>query len=103
LPAIGTSLRGQGYVEQLLLDALGKAVTASEIGGGRLIVVCIDYEAQSFYERYLFTPVRNRERRLVMKGVDGGERARRTLAGLGAAKVRREEHCNPGLALSHTQ
>jgi predicted GNAT family acetyltransferase len=45
--AIDTSLRGQGYGEQLLLDALG--------------------EAQSFYEHYHFVPVRKRERRLVMK------------------------------------
>ena len=66
--AIDTSLRGQGYGEQLLLDALGKAVAASEIGGGRLIVVdAIDDEAQSFYEHYHFVPVRKRERRLVMK------------------------------------
>jgi predicted GNAT family N-acyltransferase len=66
--AIDTSLRGQGYGEQLLLDALRKAVAASEIGGGRLIVVdAIDDEAQSFYEHYHFVPVKNRERRLVMK------------------------------------
>jgi predicted GNAT family N-acyltransferase len=67
-PAIDTSLRGQGYGEQLLLDALGKAVAASEIGGGRLVVVdALDDEAQSFYEYYDFVPVRKRERRLVMK------------------------------------
>jgi GNAT superfamily N-acetyltransferase len=66
--AIDAALHGQGYGEQLLLDALGKAVAASEIGGGRLIVVdAIDDEAQSFYEHYHFVPVRNRERRLVMK------------------------------------
>lgn len=66
--AIDTSLRGRGYGEQLLLDALGKAVAASEIGGGRLIVVdAIDDDARSFYEHYHFVPVRNRERRLVMK------------------------------------
>jgi predicted GNAT family N-acyltransferase len=66
--AIDTSLRGQGYGEQLLLDALGKAVAASEIGGGRLIVVdAMDDGAQSFYEHYHFVPVRNRERRLGMK------------------------------------
>ncbi|WP_078292492.1 GNAT family N-acetyltransferase [Mycobacterium sp. D16R24] len=66
--AIDAPLRGQGYGEQLLLDALGKAVAASEIGGGRLIVVdAVDDEAQSFYEHYDFVPVRNRERRLVMK------------------------------------
>ena len=66
--AIDTSLQGQGYGEQLLLDALGKAVAASEIGGCRLIVVdAIDDQAQSFYEHYHFVPVTNRERRLVMK------------------------------------
>jgi len=66
--AIDASLRGHGYGEQLLLDALGKAVAASEIGGGRLIVVdALDDEAQSFYEHYHFVPVRYRERRLVMK------------------------------------
>lgn len=66
--AIDRSLRGQGYGEQLLLDAPGQAVAASEIGGVRLIVVdALDDEAHSFYERYHFIPVRNRERRLVMK------------------------------------
>ena len=66
--AVDASLRGHGYGEQLLLDALGKAVAASEIGGGRLIVVdALDDEAQSFYEHYHFVPVRYRERRLVMK------------------------------------
>ncbi len=66
--AIEATLHGRGYGEQLLLDALGKAVAASEIGGGRLIVVdAIDEEAQSCYEHYHFVPVRNRQRRLVMK------------------------------------
>jgi predicted GNAT family N-acyltransferase len=66
--AIATTLHGQGYGDQLLLDALGKAVAASEIGAGRLIVVdAIDDEAQSFYEHYHFVPVKNRQRRLVMK------------------------------------
>lgn len=66
--AVDVSLRGQGYGGQLLLDALGKAVAASEIGGGRLIVVdAIDDEATSFYMYYNFKPVRIRERRLVMR------------------------------------
>jgi GNAT superfamily N-acetyltransferase len=66
--AIDASRRGQGYGEQLLLDALGKAIAASEIGGGRIIVVnAIDDEAPSFYKHYHFVPVRNREHRLVMK------------------------------------
>ena len=38
------------------------------MGGGRLIVVdAINEEAQRFYERFDFTPVAKRERRLVMK------------------------------------
>jgi hypothetical protein len=66
---------------QLLLDALGKAVAAAEIGGGWVVVVdAMDDEAQSFYEHYHFVPVRNRERRLVMKVSTGaaalGERWR---------------------------
>lgn len=66
--ALDTSLIGQGYGEQLLLDALGIAVAAAEIGGGRLIVVdALDDEAAEFYKRYDFVPVRKRERRLVMK------------------------------------
>lgn len=66
--ALDSSLRGQGYGAQLLLDALGRIVAASKIGGGRLIVVdALDEEAQSFYEHYQFVPVRNRELRLVMK------------------------------------
>lgn len=66
--AMDSSLQGQGYGEQLLLDALAKVVAASEIGGGRLVVVdAIDDEAKSFYEHYHFIPVRNREGRLVMK------------------------------------
>lgn len=66
--ALDRSLRHQGYGAQLLLDALGRVVAASHIGGGRLIVVdAIDEEAQSFYEHYHFVPVRNRELRLVMK------------------------------------
>ncbi|MEC4842615.1 GNAT family N-acetyltransferase [Mycobacteroides chelonae] len=66
--ALDKSLRGKGYGEHLLVDALGKAVAASEIGAGRLIVVdALDDEAAEFYKHYGFTPVKNRERRLVMK------------------------------------
>lgn len=66
--AMDEALHGQGRGEQLLLDALGKAVAASEIGGGRLIVVdALDDEAQAFYQHYHFVPVKGRERRLVMK------------------------------------
>lgn len=66
--ALDVSLQGKGYGEHLLLDALSKAVAASEIGGGRLIVVdALDDEACRFYEHFDFVPVKNRERRLVMK------------------------------------
>lgn len=66
--ALDSSLRGSRYGEQLLVDALGKAVAASEIGGGRLIVVdAIDAEAEAFYVHFGFSPVKNREGRLVMK------------------------------------
>lgn len=66
--ALDRQLRGQGYGEQLLIDALEKAVAASKIGGGRVIVVdALDDEAREFYEHFDFVPVRNRERRLVMK------------------------------------
>jgi GNAT superfamily N-acetyltransferase len=66
--ALDRSLSGGGYGEQLLIDAISKAVAASEIGGGRLIVVdALDDEAQRFYEHFDFAPVKNREHRLVMK------------------------------------
>lgn len=66
--ALDVSLHGAGYGEQFLLDALGLAVAAAEIGGGRLIVVdALDDAAVSFYQRYGFRPVGKRERRLVMK------------------------------------
>lgn len=65
--ALDGSLHGSGYGEQLLLDAIGRVVAASEIGAGRLIVVdALDEDARAFYLRYDFEPVKNRERRLVM-------------------------------------
>ena len=63
-----TALHGQKCGDQLLVDVLGKAVAASEMGGGRLIVVdAIDDGALAFSQSCHFVPVRNRERRLVMK------------------------------------
>lgn len=65
---VGLDRRGGEVRLERPADALGKAVAASEIGGGWLVVVdAIDDEAPSFYEHYHFVPVRNRERRLVMK------------------------------------
>ncbi|MGV0794751.1 GNAT family N-acetyltransferase [Mycolicibacterium sp. XJ1819] len=66
--ALDSSLHGRGFGEQLLRDAIARVVEASNHGGGRLIVVdAIDDEAAEFYVRYGFVPVRNCERRLVMK------------------------------------
>ncbi|WP_254849342.1 GNAT family N-acetyltransferase [Mycobacterium sp. GA-1841] len=66
--ALDRSLHRSGYGEQLLVDALGKAVAASEIGGGRLVVVdAVDAEAEAFYVHFGFSPVKNRPGRLVMK------------------------------------
>lgn len=66
--AVSRDHQGCGLGGQLFLDALEKAVEASEISGGRVIVVdAIDDAACEFYRRYGFVPVRGRPRRLVMK------------------------------------
>lgn len=66
--ALHRSRHGEGLGEQLLVDAIGRVLAAADVGGGRLIVVdAIDVAAVDFYRRYGFVPVRNRERRLVMK------------------------------------
>ena len=66
--ALDVSFHGHGYGAHLLLDALDKAVSAAEIGGGRLIVVdAIDDAAYEFYKHFDFIPVQNRRGRLVMK------------------------------------
>lgn len=66
--ALHTELRGCGYGGQVLVDALSRAASAAETGGGRLVVVdALDESAASFYRHYDFTPVRNNPRRLVLK------------------------------------
>lgn len=66
--AVHADLRGLGYGGQLLVDALSRAATAAEAGGGRLVVVdALDDRAASFYRHYDFTPVKGNPRRLVLK------------------------------------
>lgn len=66
--ALDKSLQGQGLGSQLLIDALEVIVKASRRSGGRLIVVdAIDDAAVAFYRRHDFEPVKNDDRRLVMK------------------------------------
>jgi GNAT superfamily N-acetyltransferase len=66
--AVHAELRGLGYGEQVLVDALTRAASAAEAGGGRLVVVdALDDAAASFYRHYDFTPVKGNPRRLVLK------------------------------------
>lgn len=56
--ALAESLHGQGFGEQLLLDALSRCVNAGDIVGSRFVVVdAIDDAAESFYVRYGFQPM----------------------------------------------
>lgn len=53
--AVDESLRGQGYGEGLLLEALEKCVAAGAIAASRHVVVdALDEEAVRFYEKYGF-------------------------------------------------
>lgn len=69
--AVHTDLHGLGYGGQLLVDALSRAASAAEAGGGRLVVVdALDDAAASFYRHYDFLPVKGNPRRLVLKMVN---------------------------------
>jgi GNAT superfamily N-acetyltransferase len=66
--ALDQSLHGQGLGGELLLDALSRAVQASEVAAARLVVVdAIDEAAASFYEHHGFTAVPGNRQRLVQK------------------------------------
>lgn len=66
--AVHADLQGRGYGGQVLVDALSRAASAAEAGGGRLVVVdALDDTAASFYRHYDFTPVSGNPRRLVLK------------------------------------
>ncbi|WP_235900544.1 GNAT family N-acetyltransferase [Lolliginicoccus suaedae] len=63
--ALDRALHGRGLGEQLLLDAVGRAVGVADSGGGRLIVVdAIDDAAAAFYQQYGFKSVKGRPSRL---------------------------------------
>lgn len=65
--ALDRSLHGQGLGSQLLLDALERIIDATELVGGRLIVVdAIDDDAARFYIHHGFQPIEGSSR-LVMK------------------------------------
>jgi len=66
--AVHTDLCGLGYGGQVVVDALSRAASAAEAGGGRLVVVdALDDAAAGFYRHYDFTPVKGNPRRLVLK------------------------------------
>jgi shikimate kinase len=53
------------------VDALSRAASAAETGGGRLVVVdALDDAAASFYRHYGFAPVADNRHRLVLKMVN---------------------------------
>lgn len=69
--AVHTELRGLGYGAQVLIDALSRAASAADAGGGRLVVVdALDDAVASFYRHFDFTPVKDNPRRLVLKMVN---------------------------------
>jgi GNAT superfamily N-acetyltransferase len=66
--ALDQSLHGQGLGGELLIDALSRAVKASEVAAARLVVVdAIDEAAASFYEHHGFIAVPGNRQRLVQK------------------------------------
>jgi GNAT superfamily N-acetyltransferase len=66
--ALHQSVHGQGLGGELLLDALGRAVQASDVAAARLVVVdAIDETAASFYEHHGFLAVPGNPHRLVQK------------------------------------
>ena len=66
--ALDRALHGQGLGGELLLDALSRAVQASEVAAARLVVVdAIDEAAARFYEHHGFTAVPGNRQRLVQR------------------------------------
>jgi GNAT superfamily N-acetyltransferase len=55
--AVDAAERGQGFGEALLVEALGRAVSAADAIGARVVVVhAMDEEARAFYAEYGFEP-----------------------------------------------
>jgi GNAT superfamily N-acetyltransferase len=72
--ALDRSLHGQGLDGELLLDALSRAVEASDVAAARLVVVdAIDEGAAAFYEHHGFIAVPGNRQRLVQKISDIAE------------------------------
>jgi GNAT superfamily N-acetyltransferase len=66
--ALDRSLQGQGLGGELLVDALSRAVQASDVAAARLVVVdAIDEAAAAFYEHHGFVAVPGNRQRLVQK------------------------------------
>jgi predicted N-acetyltransferase YhbS len=69
--ALDQSLDGQGLGGELLLDALSRAVQASDVAAARLVVVdAIDEAAAAFCEHHGFIAVPGNRQRLVQKVSD---------------------------------
>ncbi len=64
-------LHGQGLGAQLLVDAIGRAVDATRVAGGRFIVIdALHATAVAFYAHHGFAQTSNNPLRLVMKASD---------------------------------
>ncbi|BFU42007.1 hypothetical protein [Krasilnikovia sp. MM14-A1004] len=92
--ALDQSIHGQGFSDDLLLDAIEVITKAATAAGGRLIVVdAISSRAAAFYQRRGFHPIKGDPLRLVMK-VETAKRALSTgkmtvsvQSGLGVAGI----------------
>jgi GNAT superfamily N-acetyltransferase len=72
--ALDKRLKGQGLGTELLVDAIGRIVGASQATAGRLIVVdAVDHRAAAFYRKHDFTPVLGNPNRLVLKIATAGQ------------------------------
>jgi GNAT superfamily N-acetyltransferase len=69
--ALARARHGQGLGGELLWDALSRAVAASNVAAGRVVVVdAIDEAAASFYEHHGFSRVPKNPHRLIQKVSD---------------------------------
>jgi hypothetical protein len=69
--ALDRSLHGQGLGGELLLNALSRAMQASNVAAARLVVVnAIDEAAAASYEYHRFIAVPGNRQRLVQKTSD---------------------------------
>ncbi len=69
--ALDRTLQGRGLGGELLVDALSRAVQASDLAAARLVVVdAIDETAAAFYEHHGFLAVPGNPQRLIQKVSD---------------------------------